>query len=508
MRVVWIALGLALSLAASVAVSAHEPTPEARTAAWFEANRARPPMLRMFLQRMPKGGDIHVHLSGAVYAESYLAWAASAGLCASPATGAIGACCPPPCDGRPVAEALADPAFYGAIVDGLSTRNLANRRQSGHDQFFGAFSRFRDATRDRSPDMVAELTRRAADQNVLYLEIMLTLGGDRLVALARQASFDPGDFAASRQRLLDGGLGEVVTAARADLDELERKVAAALGCEGAPSSAACRLERRYLQQASRTSPPGVVFLQLAFGFELAKADRRVVGVNLVSPEDYYVARRDYGLHMRMAGWLTDLHGTVKTSLHAGELTLGLVPPDDLRFHIRDAVEVAKARRIGHGVALAYERDALPLLAELKRRDVLVEICLTSNDLILGVRGAQHPFPSYLRAGVPVTLATDDEGVSRIDLTNEYVRAAQTYRLGYRQLKQLSRNSLTYSFLAGESLWRSAAAARPVPACAGQRPDRTPSPACRSFLDGSDKARMQWQLERELAAFEAWAAKAR
>jgi len=106
----------------------------------------------------------------------------------------------------------------------------------------------------------------------------------------------------------------------------------------------------------------------------------------------------------------------------------------------------------------------------------------------------------------VTLATDDEGVSRIDLTNEYARAAETYGLGYRQLKQLSRNSLTYSFLAGDSLWRSAHDARPVAACAGQRPDRPPSPACQSFLDASDKARMQWELERAFHVFEdtSWA----
>jgi adenosine deaminase len=193
---------------------------------------------------------------------------------------------------------------------------------------------------------------------------------------------------------------------------------------------------------------------------------------------------------------------VGVTLHAGELTLGLVPPDDLRFHIREAVEVAKARRIGHGVDLAYERDALQLLAEMKRRNVLVEICLTSNDVILGVKGPQHPLPSYLQAGVPVTLVTDDEGVSRIDLTNEYLRAAETYGLGYRQLKQFSRNSLTYSFLAGDSLWRSAGDAQPVAACTGARPDQPPPPSCQSFLDASEKARVQWELERAFHTFEA------
>jgi adenosine deaminase/adenosine deaminase CECR1 len=497
-----ILLAIALVIVTSIASFAQAPSGEERAAAWFEAHRQRPVMLRMFLQRMPKGGDIHTHLSGAVYAESYVDWAAAAHLCASTVTGAIGACGGTATDMRPVAEAHQDPAFYSLIVDGLSTRNLANQPQSGHDQFFEAFSKFRAATRDRAADMVAELATRAADQNVLYLEIMRTVGGDTLGKLAASVHFDPDDFAQSRQRLMAAGLADAVAGGRAELDALEQRVDTILGCSRQPVPSPCRVGRRYLQQANRTSEPNTVFAQLVFGFELARADRRVVGVNMVGPEDYHVGRRDYSLHMRMVGWLTDLHDTVKASLHAGELTLGLVPPADLRFHIREAVEVARARRIGHGVDLAYERDALALLAEMKRRDVLVEICLTSNDVILGVRGGQHPFPEYVNAGVPVTLATDDEGVSRIDLTHEYLRAAETYGLGYRQLKQLSRNSLTYSFLAGESLWPSPAEARPAPPCDTAPLGGPPTPACQAFLDGSDKARLQWQLERAFQAFEA------
>ena len=111
-----------------------------------------------------------------------------------------------------------------------------------------------------------------------------------------------------------------------------------------------------------------------------------------------------------------------------------------------AIEIAGARRIGHGVTLAFERDAQGLLAEMRARPIVVETNLTSNDLILGVRGKDHPFPVYLAAGVPVVLSSDDAGVSRIDLTNEYFRAARDYGLGYPQLKAIARNSLNYSFL--------------------------------------------------------------
>src|SRR5262249_28527384 len=132
----------------------------------------------------------------------------------------------------------------------------------------------------------------------------------------------------------------------------------------------------------------------------------------------------------------------------------------------------------------------------------VEICLTSNDVILGVKDTQHPFPDYWQAGVPVTLATDDEGVSRIDFSNEYWRAATTYGLNYRDLKTLARNSLTYSFLPGASLWHSLPPLPPAAACAnaplGSPP---PSASCQAFLQANDRARLQWQLEQEFVTFE-------
>jgi adenosine deaminase/adenosine deaminase CECR1 len=204
----------------------------------------------------------------------------------------------------------------------------------------------------------------------------------------------------------------------------------------------------------------------------------------------------------MLGFLAAHYPDVSIALHAGELTLGLVPPEHLRSHIRQAVQIARAKRIGHGVALSYEDDALSLLADMRQRGVLVEICLTSNDVILGVKDAMHPLPDYWQAGVPVTLATDDEGVSRIDLSHEYWRAATTYGLGYRNLKSLARNSLTYSFLAGASLWQSLTPLRVVDACVNDPPgSAVPSATCQAFLQANDRARLQWRLEQEFVTFE-------
>ncbi len=56
---------------------------------WLDRYRDQPPMVRAFVQRMPKGGDLHNHLSGAVYAEAYVKWGAAANYSLDPASNAL-----------------------------------------------------------------------------------------------------------------------------------------------------------------------------------------------------------------------------------------------------------------------------------------------------------------------------------------------------------------------------------------------------------------------------------
>ncbi len=482
----------------------------ARTAAWFEAHRHEPPQLRSFLQRMPKGGDLHNHLSGAVYAESYVEWAAEADYCIVESADSwklvpcASAAASKPGTVTRVADALHEPALFDRLIDRLSTRNLAFAGRSGHDQFFAAFGEFGPISSLRIDDMVVEVAMRAASQRVHYLELMLTLQSKGVRELARKVGLDE-DFAVTRQKLFGAGLRDLVEAGQRDLDLLETEVRRTLRCDG-DALPGCAVTIRYLQQTTRTNPPAEVFAQLVYAVELVRADPRVVGLNLVAPEDDRTALADYTLHMEMLDHLVagaPAAPEVNVALHAGELTLGLVRPKDLRFHIRQAVELGHARRVGHGVGVAHEDDAHELLETMRDRGVLVEICLTSNDVILGVRGDDHPLSMYLAAGIPVALATDDEGVSRIDLTHEYQRAATTYGLGYRELKSFARNSLEHAFLPGESLWSDPRSFVVADACAGDPPGAPgPSRRCATFLAGSERAREQWRLEAEFAAFEA------
>lgn len=499
----WRGALLALTLSACTAPAvAPAPTadPEARTAAYLQQVRDRPPYLDALLRRMPKGGDLHSHLSGAIYAESYLKWAAADGLCIVRSTSAIAL---PPCnsaDKVAAASASRDPVLYAQVIDAMSMRGFLPVGESGHDHFFATFAKFGAGQDNRFGDMLAEVADRAGGQNISYLELMASPGMSEARAIGKAAGWSD-DWAALRGKMMGPAMTAAVTEARKEIDAAEGAMRQRLHCGTTSAEAGCNVTVRYLAQAIRTFPPEQIFAQFVFAFELIKADPRVVGLNFVAPEDNPVALKDYDLHMRMLGFLHGLSPETRISLHAGEITPALkgVTKDDLRAHVRNAVLVAGANRIGHGVDVLGEDDAPGLMAEMARRRTMVEINLTSNDTILDVVGSRHPFESYRRAGVPVALSTDDEGVSRIDLTHEFVRATTTYALGYRDLKTFARNSLEYAFLPGASLWRTTVPFAMVDACAGMS---TPSPACRDFLAGNEKAAAQWRLETEFTRFEA------
>jgi adenosine deaminase len=483
---------------------------EQRAARYFESVRRDPALLLAFMQEMPKGGDLHNHLSGAVYAESYVRWASEAGLCLDRQTFTLIAA---PCDGNvakpAAATALADPAFYAQVIDAWSMRDWSPARESGHDHFFATFPKFELISDARTGDMLAEVSAQAARDHLAYLELMFAPDQMAAIGLASRMEHDNEEFARDAERTdFDGmrrallpKMDAVLKAGRQNLDEYEARMRQDLRCRSAQADAGCRVTVRYLYQVLRGLTPAQVFAQILTGFEMATRDTRVVGFNLVMPEDWHVPMRDFSLHMRMIDFLRRSYPKVHIALHAGELSPGMVPPEGLSFHIRESVEVGHAERIGHGVDVVHERDPLGLLREMAARKVAVEICLTSNDVILGVRGMEHPLPMYLRYQVPVALATDDPGVSRSDMTREYVRAAGSYGVSYGQLKAMARESLEHSFLPGASLWRNLGAGQAVSSCAGKALGASPSTACARFLEANERARVQWLQEGEFVTFE-------
>jgi hypothetical protein len=499
-------------LAAANVVGAQSGTAQSGTAAeqqtirQFESIRHEPSLLLAFLREMPKGGDLHNHLSGALYAENLIDYATGDNLCVDRTTSNLIA---PPCDAscekytsKPAIRcASGDQVLYNSIVDAWSMRNWDPGEGSGHDHFFATFAKFDLATHNHVGEALAEAASRAADDHLQYLELMHTADGMQSAQLGAKLGWDD-DLGRMREKLMSGGLKDVVSATSKRLDEDEKKMRAELKCGTAQANPGCNIKVRYLYQVLRGLPREMVCAQILLGFELTQADPRFVGLNLVMPEDWYVPMHDFELHMKMLDYLHGVYPKTHISLHAGELAMGLVPPEGLRYHVRESVEHGHAERIGHGVSVMNEDRPLDMLREMAGRKILVEICLTSNDLILGVKGDAHPLAAYLRYGVPVALATDDQGVSRSDMTHEYLRAIQTYdSLSYKDLKRMARMSLEHSFLGGSSLWSSDF--RPVAACANDRhgAGRLSAP-CKKFLNENERAQTQWKLEEEFAEFEA------
>jgi len=467
---------------------------ETSTAARLESLREDPLLLRRFLEQMPKGGDLHQHLSGTVYAETYVVLAAKDNLCIDTDALAYEAC---DAEGNHVraAQALTDSALYGRMLDALSMRQFRPGSESGHDRFFATFGRFGAVSRNHTNEMLTEVVARFARENVDYIESLF--GQDRGGARALGRKLQPGlPFAEMRMFLLQNGAADVVAESRRTIDNAEAHLRAQLGCSSATPQPGCDSTVRYLFETHRAFPREQLFAELLIGFELATADRRVVGLNAVQPEDSYASMTGFDELMRMLAYLRPLYPNVRVSLHAGELAGGLVPPEGMQNHVRDSVLIAKAERIGHGVDIARERDALALLRTMAERPVAVEVCLTSNDVILGVTGRQHPLRLYMRSGVPVVLATDDPGVARNDMTTEWQRAVEEHGVTYADLKLFARNSLEYSFLEGKSLWADRGYTTRNVACTDEA-----SAACRSFLDANAKARVQLRLERRLREFE-------
>jgi adenosine deaminase len=474
----------------------------ARAARELNAIRDNPPLLMDFLARMPKGGDLHNHLSGAIYAESLIDYAAEDGLCIDLTKVSL---LPPPCGGHPAASlALTDASLRNQVIDAWSMRNFHPMPQdrSGHDHFFATFGKFGDATSRHTGDMLAEVAHRAGVQHELYVETMFTPDAGEAARLGAQLRWN-NNLSTMRSSLMGNGMPQVVAQARQNIDDAEKRLKDVLGCEGSNPDAGCTVTVRYLYQVSRAAAKQRVFAQMVAGCEMAGEDPRVVGLNIVQPEDDPVALSNFESEMQMLDYLHSAYPKVHITLHAGELAPGLVRPQDLAFHIRDSIEKGHAERIGHGVDVMQERDARGLLAEMAERQVLVEICLTSNDAILGVRGRDHPFPVYLRAKVPVALATDDEGVARSELTWEFERAVETYHLDYATLKRMVRDSLDHSFLPGSSLWAGPEHFAMVASCQGEALKAEPaSAACRRYLDASERARIEWKEEVEFNRFEA------
>jgi adenosine deaminase len=453
---------LALSIVAAPHALAKGPATvanEAATARHYAGLIAGEPKtaeLTLFFTKMPKGGDLHHHYSGSVYAEQYLEFVDKQAYCVNKLTytietrkDVIDAERARPASERNClsgADVHADEAIYRELLQRWSNKDFNNHGalQPPPDRlFFQTFGYFGPVANGNLHEGLQRLKQRAILENIGYIETIFTMSP--FVAnqdFDRQAWRDVGDDAALEALMQawmvvlerDAGFGKSVADYVAEVD------AAARGIDDE------RFTMRYQAYVLRLFDPSQVFSSMVSGFKAAAMSDKIVGVNIVGQESTKVAMRDYTLHMKMFRFLKSRYPDVKIALHAGELALGDVPPEDLSFHIEQALTVARADRIGHGIDLAHETQAPAILANMRKNDIPVEINLTSNSFISGIDHANHPVTLYRKYGVPYVISTDDTGVTRHTLSNEYVLFASRYRPSYAEIKKASYNSIRYAFL--------------------------------------------------------------
>ena len=486
------------------------PAGELRAAQRLEAARKNPLLLRGYMLSFPKGGDLHNHLSGASYAENYIRWGAEMALCVDTHTFTYVSAkkddggnlvCADANNQRPAKDVLTDPILYRNVIDVFSMRNFPVG-ENGEYHFFDTFGKFGAVSGANFGNMLAEIVHRAAYQNEHYVELMVGLdGGIPYQAAAASGTISGNDYMSYREKLSANGLAKAIPAGKKYIDDAEAQMHNQLHCGQSDADIGCTVTVRYIFQVLRAMSRERVFAQTLAGFMMCAggstdSDSRVVGFNYVQPEDAYVPMHDFSIQMDALDWLHKQYPNVKATLHAGELTFGQVMPTDLGHHIRESIERGHALRIGHGVDVMYDPHAAELLTRMAKEKIAVEINLSSNAAILGVKGKDHPFPHYLKAGVPVALSTDDEGVSRIDISHEYARAVEEFGLNYAQMKMLSRNALEFSFLAGKSIWQDRTAGKAVKECVVVKSD-----SCKNYASASDKAKVQLDLEMRFIEFE-------
>ena len=422
---------------------------------YFEKIRNNEAALTAFFSQMPKGGDLHNHYAGSLYAESIIKQAIDEDFYLNMQTMAVSKT-------RPVAGSWEKfstlqnigqlDRYKQKIMLKWSVKDYNNVDYPSDKLFFESFDKFWPAADGHFEQGLLELKNRAVKENLSYLELQVS---------PVMFEMKSGDLNGYNQRLRELAVAHNEKGIMFLFDTLYNAYLQR-GAKGyAESFNKDFIEKlhkslkidddhftmRFQNFVLRFMEPVDLFKNLVVNFISADSSPLVAGVNIVSPEDGEVSMKDYWMHMLMFKYLHSHYPDVKYTLHAGELTLGLVQPEELTWHINAAVYTAGANRIGHGVDMAYEANCYDLLRYMSKNKIPVEINLVSNEFILKVKDDRHPITLYKEFGVPIVISTDDAGILRTNMIEQYVLLAKRYKtITYADIKQFVYNSITYSFI--------------------------------------------------------------
>ncbi|WP_152287569.1 amidohydrolase family protein [Flavicella marina] len=406
--------------------------------------------LNMFFTIMPKGADLHHHYTGTIYAETFLDWVQEKNWrinktnlkivkeTDSTNTNLI-----------TVEELIKNSELYRKLLTLWSDKDYDNHyhNQPPPDQnFFNTFGYFGTVSDQFMSKGLQIIKQRAVNENVQYIETMLSSVGVSSKSYPNRSDVISRLRKVKSQKEADIIFEEISKNLKKDKSfnsEIKQFVKNAKTVHNGIDDKGFTM--RFQSYAARVQDPLEVYVDLLAAFKASDKSKLIVGVNIVAPENNTTALLDYTLHMQMFNYLSRKYPKTNRALHAGELTLGMVRPKNLDFHIHQAIDIAHAERIGHGIDVVYENNSIALLEKIKKNAV-VEINLTSNEFILGVKGNAHPYTVYASYGVPMVISTDDSGVSRNNLTNEYMLLASRYKPSYDEIKKYTYNAIKYSFL--------------------------------------------------------------
>ncbi len=386
-------------------------------------SKASPAQLYALLYDMPKGGDLHNHAGGANRPEWIYA------ICTDPArnggdTFYARIRFPGPADAvDPTALGrIIRRKAYEALADSVKPEYVALADMSADERTRWMSELRLDGTGDGRTEFFYHVFPRSGQINSslpvcteLLVANMKAFGAEHLGYLETQFSVDA---------MVDND-GKAVPE--------EDAVAFVRHRLSEPDVVATGVTVRFQRTVLRFAPDAEARLARAYAFVDGHRDLWV-GLNMAGIEE-----NGHGYPSRFLDSFRALRArypTLPLSIHAGEMD----GPDN---HIRDTLLLG-ASRIGHGVNLIRDPDTLLLLQQTRR--VLVEINLISNHLLGYVPDlSTHPFPEYLRTGVPVCLNTDDRGMWDSNLTDEFYTGVTLFHLSWDEIVDMGRNSITHSF---------------------------------------------------------------
>lgn len=437
-----------------------------KTNSYFQKVRENQAMLTAFFNGMPKGGDLHHHFSGSVYAETYFDVAVKKNFYINLETGDSFQDIPQNLTNdpniKPINSFIEEKGYLPVklkLISLWSIKDFKETQQTPDKHFFEAFRKFGPLIKGNEDTFLKEIKRRAIVENVQYIETMF-LRPDYDKKDPKLATFNEKYFPSllkiqeeKSEEKLTHLFDEMLNYLTVDMqyNESAKNFASKIAIIHNKSKLAEDEEKllitRYQNYITRTDIPTEVFVQIFLSFQSDKFSNLIVGTNIVGPEDNPNAMRDYWLHMKMFQYFHKKFPDLKYSLHAGELSVGIVPPEDLSWHINSALFDAEANRIGHGVDISYETDCYSLLNHMKNKQIPVEINMLSNEFILGIKNDFHPFMLYHKSGVPIVITSDDMGVLRTSFTEQFAILAKRYKeITYNDIKGFIYNSIQYSFL--------------------------------------------------------------